>query len=64
MKVQEILDIAADVGLSIGMYGRPKLTDMGDGTRRFIKNDTLTIYGKQVLEFAHKIIEKSQEVQP
>jgi hypothetical protein len=58
MLIKEIIAIAEKHG--IDLYHPAMLTDMGDGTSRFIKSTELTYYGEKILLFAKELLEKNK----
>ncbi len=53
---QKVIDeLAKKYGLDLRMYKQPRLTDMGDGTLRYISSGELTPYGICLVKFANDI---------
>jgi len=57
MEIEKIVKLAKECGLEMCVYSQPKLTDMGNGTLKFIQGTDLTMYGEKLIVFAN-LIEK------
>lgn len=55
MDIKDIKKIADETGMGSSMYDRPRLTDMGDGTSKFISIGQLTYYGENLVAFANAV---------
>lgn len=55
MDIKIIEKIAKETGMDMCMFENPKLTDMGDGTSKFISSGKLTYYGAKLIKFANTI---------
>jgi hypothetical protein len=59
MTDDDIFTVAHKCRLSIGIRPPSKLTDMGNGTLKFMRQEGLTIFGENLLAFA-KMIEATE----
>jgi len=58
MDIKKIKEIAEKTGLSLCMYGRPRLVDNMNGTLTYKASGELTPYGENLVAFANEIERK------
>ena len=56
MNIEKIMEIAEKCGFyNFEFYGPSKLTDMKDGTLKFLPSKEFTMHGKKLIAFANAI---------